>query len=199
MAIPLHILKLRQISSRIRARVYTTKDGDERSDAEKEETIQAIHKDLIQWRREMPFPLPKVDAPVPHFTSTWYDFNYHTHLTLLYRPTPLLPTLNGRRIKILADAASSSIRLASSMHRQGTFSQHWMNLHAVFMAAVAQVYVIATGSQQDGDGAARKDVLRMRAVDDVQLAVQLLASLEGRFPLARSVKELLRGILQRYT
>lgn len=193
MAIPLHILALRRISSKINRRVYSNPDTPRLTLAEREDIIRSLHKELIQWRRDMPFPLPKVDAQVPHLTSTWYDFNYYTHLAMLYRPTPLFPTLDQTRIKTLAEAASLSIRHASSMHQQGRFAFNWLNFLALYTSTISLVYSVT--AQPDD---LCKVLEETRATDDLRLSIELFDTLGIKFVTARKIKAIFSKIVEKY-
>ncbi|KAL2670312.1 hypothetical protein Neosp_014779 [[Neocosmospora] mangrovei] len=193
MAIPLHILALRRISSKINRRVYSNPDTPRLTLLEREEIIRSLHKELIQWRRDMPFPLPKVDAQVPHLTSTWYDFNYYTHLAMLYRPTPLFPTLDQTRIKTLAEAASLSIRHASSMHQQGRFAFNWLNFLALYTCTISLVYSVT--AQPDD---LCKVLEETRATDDLRLSIELFDTLGIKFVTARKIKAIFGKIVEKY-
>ncbi|RSL59570.1 hypothetical protein CEP54_007248 [Fusarium duplospermum] len=193
MAIPLHILALRRISSKINRQVYSNPDTPRLTLAEREEIIRSLHKELIQWRRDMPFPLPKVDVQVPHLTSTWYDFNYYTHLAMLYRPTPLFPTLDQTRIKTLAEAASLSIRHASSMHQQGRLAFNWLNFLALYTSTISLVYSVT--AQPDD---LCKVLEETRATDDLRLSIELFDTLGIKFVTARKIKAIFSKIVEKY-
>ena len=70
-AVPLHILKLRQICGRIFSRVYTNRN-QHLSAREKDAILEDLHQELISWRQGMPFPLPQSKTmPVPQFATAW--------------------------------------------------------------------------------------------------------------------------------
>ncbi|KAM0417118.1 hypothetical protein ACHAPT_012894 [Fusarium lateritium] len=193
MAIPLHILALRKISSKINKCVYTNPNTRHLTLEQKEDVIRSLHKELIQWRRDMPFPLPKVNAEVPHLTSTWYDFNYYTHLAMLYRPNPLFPTLDPSQIKTLAEAASLSIRHASSMHRQGRFAYNWLNFLAVYTSTISLVYAVT--AQPDDLCNVLEET---KATDDIQLSIELFDTLGTKFLTAGKIKGIFAKIVGKY-
>lgn len=193
MAVPLHILALRTITSKIARHVYSPPRTTKLTSDEREAIIRSLHQDLIAWRRNMPFPLPHVDAHVPHLTSHWYDFNYYTHLALLYRPTPLLPTLDQRRIRILADAASMSIRQAIEMHRQGRFAYNWLNLLQIFTSTLSLVYAI-TAQPDDLPTVLRET----KATGDLKLAIELFGTLGRKFSAAVTLEKMVQEIVTKY-
>lgn len=159
----------------------------------RQEIVRSLHQELIEWRRNMPFPLPSANSHVPHLSTTWYDFNYYTHLAMLYRPSPLLPTLDQPRVQILAEAAAMALRQASSMHRQERFAYNWLNLLSVFMSTLCLVYAITAQPNE------LVVVLEeSRATDDLQLAIELFEILSVKFSSAKRVLKMVQQVIQRY-
>jgi hypothetical protein len=105
MAVPLHILSLRRIAGNISRKVYGNVKNANLTLPEREAIIASLHQELLDWRRSMPFPLPDVNESVPHLNTTWYDFNYYTHLAMIYRPSPLFPVSDLKRIKNVGDGS----------------------------------------------------------------------------------------------
>ncbi|KAK2738013.1 hypothetical protein FQN55_000819 [Onygenales sp. PD_40] len=190
MAVPLHILGLRNIASDIGNRVHSIKGSQEQSPEEKEQTIQSIHKRLIEWRRSMPFPLPDLQQKVPHLCTSWFDFNYYTHVIMLYRPSPLYRTLNLPKVRILADASAMAIRQAISMHRQNRFSYNWLNLLAVFNSALSLMF--STTAQPDQLSLVLE---RTNAIDDLELAIELLEAFDKKFPSAKKIQRMIQVVV----
>ncbi|KAJ9488862.1 hypothetical protein VN97_g4448 [Penicillium thymicola] len=126
MAVPLHIQSLRRIAGNISRQVYGNVKNVNLTSPEREAIIASLHQELLDWRRSMPFPLPDVNESVPHLNTTWYDFNYYTQLAMIYRPSPLCPVSDLKRIKMLEMAASMSLRQAFSMHQQ-RFAYNWLD------------------------------------------------------------------------
>ncbi|OHE98380.1 hypothetical protein CORC01_06376 [Colletotrichum orchidophilum] len=193
MAVPLHILELRRIASNITTSVYSYRKSAGLSVEQREEITDSLHQRLLDWRRNMPFPLPNTDAAVPHLSSTWYDFNYYLHLAMLYRPSPLFPTLTQARVKILAEAASMSIRQVFNMHRQECLAYNWLNLLSIFTATLSLIY--ATTVQPDNLPSFLKD---KRAVADLELTIQLFHKLSVKFPVAGKIRRMVEQISTRY-
>ncbi|KAK1623800.1 hypothetical protein BDP81DRAFT_384062 [Colletotrichum phormii] len=193
MAVPLHILELRRIASDITTLVYSHRKSASLSVEKREEVTYSLHQRLLDWRRNMPFPLPHTDAAVPHLNSSWYDFNYYLHLAMLYRPSPLFPILTQSRVKILAEAASMSIRQVSNMHRQQCLAYNWLNLLSIFTATLSLIY--ATTVQPDNLTSVLKD---KRAVADLDLTIELFDKLSVKFPVAGKIRRMVEQISTRY-
>lgn len=193
LAIPLHILALRKIASKIQRIVYCSTTARNRSPEERATIIQVLHKELIEWRRNMPFPLPDSHPQVPQMSTSWYDFNFYTHLTFLYRPSPLSPTLDEQRVKILADAASMSIRQALNMHRQQRFAYNWLNLLSVFTVTLSLVY--ATTASPHSLASVLKG---SKAIQDLEAAMELFDIMSVKFPAAKKIGGMVQQIVIRY-
>ncbi|KAK1458647.1 hypothetical protein CCUS01_09124 [Colletotrichum cuscutae] len=193
LTVPLHILELRQIASNITTSVYSHRMSASLNAEQREEVSNSLHQRLLNWRRNMPFPFPNTDAAVPHLNSSWYDFNYYLHVAMLYRPSPLFPTLPEPRVKVLAEAASMSIRQVSNMHRQRCLAYNWLNLLSIFTATLSLIY--ATTVQPDN----LIFVLRDKgAVADLDLTIELFDKLSVKFPVAGKIRRMVEQISTRY-
>ncbi|CAI7654586.1 unnamed protein product [Penicillium viridicatum] len=193
MAVPLHILSLRRIAGNISRQVYGNVKNANLTSSECEAIIASLHQELLDWRRSMPFPLPDVNESVPHLNTTWYDFNYYTHLAMIYRPSPLFPVSDLKRIKVLEMAASMSLRQAFSMHQQQRFAYNWLNFLALFTATLSLIYAIT--AQPDD----LSTVLRnTRAIADLDLATQLFETLGLKFLAAKEIQGMIAKISRRY-
>ncbi|CAK7236010.1 hypothetical protein SBRCBS47491_009490 [Sporothrix bragantina] len=214
LSVPLHILALRQIASRIARQVYSPSASRVATAAaaaaekaacsgqtptasdsatSREAILTSLHQELVDWRRTMPFPLPDLDSRVPHLSSTWYDFNYYTHLASLYRPSPLFPVMDAQRVKILANAAAMALRHAFSLHQQQRLAYNWLNFLSIFTVSLSLIY--ATTAQPSNLAA----VLRQtRAIDDLGLAVELFEKFGIKFAAARKIRSMVSEIVARY-
>ncbi|KAI3545289.1 cytochrome P450 [Colletotrichum abscissum] len=165
LTVPLHILELRQIASNITTSVYSHRMSASLNAEQREELSNSLHQRLLNWRRNMPFPLPNTDAAVPHLNSSWYDFNYYLHVAMLYRPSPLFPTLPEPRVKVC-------------------LAYNWLNLLSIFTATLSLIY--ATTAQPDN----LISVLRDKgAVADLDLTIELFDKLSVKFPVAGVIEE----------
>ncbi|KAL2817956.1 fungal-specific transcription factor domain-containing protein [Aspergillus cavernicola] len=193
MAVPLHVLALRRIAGKISRQIYSNRQNADLSAQQREEIIHSLHQELLAWRRNMPFPLPDIHDRVPHLNTIWYDFNYYTHLAMIYRPSPLSPVLDPKRIKILEMAASMSLRQAFSMHKQRRLAYNWLNFLALFTATLSLIYAIT--AQPDG----LPTVLReTRAINDLDLALLLFETFGTKFLAATKIWNMVDEILRRY-
>ncbi|BCR99271.1 fungal specific transcription factor domain-containing protein [Aspergillus luchuensis] len=189
LSIPLHILSLRRIASEITTALHSPTNTPNQ---DRNKTLQTLHKKLLHWRRTMPFPLPPTPSPIPHLTSAWFDLNYYTHMTMLYRPSPLFPSLDEQKVKVLATAAAMAIRQAMNLHRQGRFAYNWLNLLGVFQSAVALMY--ATLARPDELGVV---VRKSKVVEDLGLVAELLRVFGRKFGVARRLERIVGVVVGR--
>ena len=193
MVVPLHILSLRRIAGKISRQVYGNVTKENMTPQEREGIIASLHQELLDWRRSMPFPLPDVNDSVPHHHTSWYDFNYYTHLAMIYRPSPLFPVSDLKRVKMLEMAASMSLRQAFSMHQQQRFAYNWLNFLALFTATLSLVYAVT--AQPDDLGAILRNT---RAIADLDLATQLFETFGLKFSAAKKIQDMIAEISRRY-
>lgn len=193
MAVPLHILALRKIAGKIARQVYSNRQAATLKAEEREEILHSLHKELIDWRRNMPFPLPDINGRVPHLTTNWFDLNYYTHLAMLYRPSPLLPTMDRERVKMLMEAASMSLRQVFNMHQQRRLSYNWLNLLTVFTSTLSLIY--STTVQPNDLVTILKET---KAIDDLDLAIEVFDTLGVKFPAANKIRRMIEEISRRY-
>ncbi|PCH04787.1 Transcription factor [Penicillium occitanis (nom. inval.)] len=190
MAIPLHILALRTIASDIGSKVHAVRNSDPAKQQMKEQTLQSLHRRLIEWRRTMPFPLPDLQSKVPHLCTNWFDFNYYTHVIMLYRPSPLCQTLDLAQLRVLAEASSMAIRQATTMHRQQRFSYNWLNLAVLFNATLSLMY--STTAQPNN----LSQVLESsKAIEDLELSIELLQAFSRKFASAKRIQGMIQIVL----
>ncbi|KAJ4424213.1 hypothetical protein N0V82_001079 [Gnomoniopsis sp. IMI 355080] len=193
LAVPLHILALRRIAGKIARKVYANNIPAFLTSNEREKILHSLHEELVDWRRNMPFPLPDISDRVPQLTSNWFDFNYYTHLAMIYRPSPMFPTMDHKRVKILEEAASMSIRQAYSMHRQGRFAYNWLNLLSIFTSTLSLIY--STNVQPDDLVTVLKQT---RAIEDLDLVIELFDTLGFKFSVANKLRGMVADISSRY-
>ncbi|KAJ5601751.1 hypothetical protein N7510_011285 [Penicillium lagena] len=189
MAVPLHILALRQIASDIGSQVHSSRYNHHKTPQQKEEIIQSLHKRLVEWRRSMPFPLPDLRSTVPHLCSSWFDFNYYIHVLSLYRPSPILPTLDSAKLKILAEASGMAIQQAINLHRQRRFAYNWLNLVSVFNSVLSLMYTTTT---QLDSLSPIPDCPKVLA--NFELAIELLETFEKKFPSATKIQGMVQTV-----
>ena len=193
MAVTAHILRLRKIANDVAGNVYCKRVVARFSENQRLEVQDKLHRDLVNWRQSVPFPLPDLDSRVPQGCMTWYDLNFYTHLVMLYRPSPLFPTLDVSRVGILAEASAMAIRHAHSMHLQKRYSFNWLNMLTLYNSVVALVYSVTVQPTNIATV-----IERTRAVEDLELADVLFQKLSQKFSAATTVAAMISQIIERY-
>ena len=112
---------------------------------------------------------------------------------MLYRPSPLSPTLSQARVKILLEAATMSIRQATNMHRQQRFAYNWLNLLAIFTSSLSLIYAITAQPNN------LVDVLKeTEVVHELESAMEILETLGIKFTAAKKIRHMIGEIVERY-
>ncbi|KAF2206250.1 hypothetical protein CERZMDRAFT_53539 [Cercospora zeae-maydis SCOH1-5] len=192
-AVTAHILRLRKIANDIATKVYCKRVVARFSDGERQEVLASLHRDLVDWRQSVPFPLPNLHRLVPQGCMSWYDLNFCTHLTALYRPSPLFPTLDVARVAILAEASAMAVRHASSMHLQKRLSFNWLTMLTLYNSVIALLYSVTVQPQSIATTVARSS-----AIEDLELAMQMFKVLGQKFPAAKKLDTLVAQLVDRY-
>jgi hypothetical protein len=92
-------------------------------------------------------------------------------------------------MKILAEASGMAIRQATNLHRQRRFAYNWLNLVAIFNSALSLMY---TSTAQNENLPLVLDY--SRAIDDLELAVELLEVFSGKFASAKKIQGMIRTV-----
>jgi hypothetical protein len=193
MTVTEHILQLRKIANDIATKVYCKRVVSRYTAVERQQTLEALHRNLVQWRQSVTFPLPNLHSRVPQGCTSWYDLNFYTHLTALYRPSPLFPTLDIDRINILTEAAAMAIRHANSMRLQKRLAFNWLTLLTIYNAVIALVYSVTVRPEN-----LATSLECLRAVEDLELAAELFSVLAEKFPASRTIGAMVAQIIDRY-
>ncbi|EXJ88183.1 hypothetical protein A1O1_05112 [Capronia coronata CBS 617.96] len=110
MSIPLHVIKLRRIFSRIYQCFYRKPQPDRDGaggdrDGRLNQIILSFRKELDTWR---------IDAPVlpwaVHYSTSYFDYLYYTTLILMYRPSSFNPSPDATCVVGCGDASIQVIR-----------------------------------------------------------------------------------------
>lgn len=82
-----------------------------------------------------------------------------------------------------------AIRQAINLHRQRRFAYNWLNLVAIFNSALSLMY---TSTAQTNDLALVLD--HGKAIDDLELAVELLEVFSTKFPSAKKIQGMIGAV-----
>ncbi|OQO00557.1 hypothetical protein B0A48_13047 [Cryoendolithus antarcticus] len=190
LSVPLHIVRLRRIAGRIFTRVYSGRNKHLNA-AQRDDILQTLHSELIDWRRSMPFPLPVSHAlPVPQFSTAWYDLNYYQHVLMLYRPSPLCPILTIEKVSVIAEAASMYVSQVSALQLEKRYAFNWLNLFSVFTVSLTLIY--STIAQP---GPLSEYLRGTKALDDLRTISGILAIYGRKFPSALKCMALVQDVV----
>ncbi|ANB15320.1 Stb5p [Sugiyamaella lignohabitans] len=188
--VTLHILSLRRIAGQILEKVYTPIAPSSSTLHDPRIIIDELHENLIEWRRNMPFPLNESQHPlIPHFTTAWFDLNYYNLVMMLFRPSPLLPSPPIENLKVVANAASMAIQQFTHMYRQSKLSFNWLNLVSVFSAALTLVFI----TNQTGWSTTYID--KETTIQDLELTEQLLIRFAMKHAPAKECLAIIKGVI----
>jgi hypothetical protein len=190
--VPLHILSLRQIASQIFDQVYSNKNKH-LEDSEQAEIFSRLHAQLLEWRRTIPFPLPRCQSlQIPHTSTSWYDYNYYMQLIMLYRPSPLCPVLTLEKVELIADASAMAIRHVEVMHDDHRYSYNWITLFNLFSMAITLIYSIM--AQPDPLPIYLK---RTDALSSLERASKVLGNFAQKYPTVARCRAIVQDVSER--
>jgi hypothetical protein len=171
-----HIIKLRQLQSRIQELFYSADTSQVLlQGADHHRSI--IRTQLDEWVSQAP---RYVRPTVVTFQSTeWFQIAHSHALLLLYRPSPANPVIDVDALQICADSAISLISAYSSLYAKNKITYTWIALHSLFMASITMLYTIWVSPEIRGSttkAVVKSNVLSCLALFDVMGDVWPLAS-----------------------
>ncbi|KAK9372352.1 fungal-specific transcription factor domain-containing protein [Lipomyces chichibuensis] len=132
-SIALHMVKLRQLATRILLSVHHTAQwGCPRPD---ESLLEELHRSLDNWKSN----LPRITI-APERTRMRVEIEYHEHLMLLYRPSPLFSVPSTSAAAICANSASTAIELYAALYSSLTNPPTFIACRGVFTAALTLLW-----------------------------------------------------------
>ncbi|KAK9351330.1 fungal-specific transcription factor domain-containing protein [Lipomyces doorenjongii] len=132
-SIALHMVKLRQLTTRILLSVHHTAQwACPRPD---ESLLEELHRSLDNWKSN----LPRITI-APERTRMRVEIEYHEHLMLLYRPSPLFPVPSTSAAAICANSASTAIELYAILYSSFTNPPTFIACRGVFTAALTLLW-----------------------------------------------------------
>jgi hypothetical protein len=135
----IHIIKLRQLGSRIQGTFYPT-------------NLEGVDPQLVLAQRDnMRTELENWIGSAPRYTLPtaavfqsveWFQIAYYHALLLLYRPSPACPEATVQALQTCADASITLITLYLTLYNKNKFAYTWVSLHSLFMASVTMLYTL---------------------------------------------------------
>ncbi|KAK9236424.1 fungal-specific transcription factor domain-containing protein [Lipomyces kononenkoae] len=137
-SIALHMVKLRQVATRILVSVHHTRQWT--SSPPDERLLEELHRSLDIWKAN----IPRITI-APERTRMRVEIEYHEHLMLLYRPSPLFPAPSASATAICANSASTAIELYAILYSSFTNPPTFIACRGVFTAALTLLWAHFSG------------------------------------------------------
>ncbi|KAF2011985.1 hypothetical protein BU24DRAFT_465561 [Aaosphaeria arxii CBS 175.79] len=140
----IHIVKLRQIQSRIQALFYSANPASLLTQGISYHQTE-LRSQLEDWIAQA----PRYSRPtMATFQSQdWFQIAYSHALLLLYRPSPGNPIIDSAALQLCADAAISLISSYSSLYAKNKITYTWIALHSLFMASITMLYTLSVSPE----------------------------------------------------
>ncbi|KAE8152881.1 hypothetical protein BDV25DRAFT_127638 [Aspergillus avenaceus] len=186
MTIPVQVVRLRRIFSRIYRYLYNNQPPPPPADVSL--TLLHFRQELDDWRRNAP-----VYPPALLYSTSYYDYLYATTLLLMHRPSPRNPTPDATSIVSCGDASIQVIRSYWDSYSVGKLKWIWLTLSQVYFAGITILWCLNQNllTVRDGHVAAWQpnDQMMRRAI---QAVVVLLEEFGKRRPGVERLAETFR-------
>ncbi|OCF55457.1 hypothetical protein L486_06940 [Kwoniella mangroviensis CBS 10435] len=145
-----HIIKLRRLGGIILSTVYSVSgEQNSHSETERSNIIHNLHKQLDIWLSECPLS-PADDenngnsdsGSMIHTSYSWFLLNYQQLLCLLYRPSPLVPSMNEEKLKILHESSLNCVELYLNLYKANKVSYNLINISSQFLSCISLLYCL---------------------------------------------------------
>ncbi|THC90541.1 hypothetical protein EYZ11_010004 [Aspergillus tanneri] len=186
MTIPVQVVRLRRIFSRIYRYLHNNQPPPEPSEVA--HMLSHFRQELDDWRRNAP-----VYPPALLYSTSYYDYLYATTLLLMYRPSPRNPTPDATSIVSCGDASIQVIRSYWDSYSVGKLKWIWLTLSQTYFAGITILWCLNHDllAVRDGHPAAwQPDDQTMRRA--IQAVVVLLEEFGKRRPGVERLAETFR-------
>ncbi|KAJ5729540.1 uncharacterized protein N7483_004048 [Penicillium malachiteum] len=135
MTIPLQVIRLRRIFSRIYRYLY---NGLPRPPShEVAATLDQFRREVDDWRMRAP-----VYPSALLYSTSYYDYLYYTTILLMYRPSPRNPTPDITSIVSCGDSSIQVIRSYWDSYSVGKLKWIWLTLSQVYFAGITILWCL---------------------------------------------------------
>lgn len=100
-------------------------------------TLRGFRHELDAWRTSAPL-LPAA----LHYSTSYFDYLYHTALLLLYRPSPLHPTPDAPCVVACGDSSVQVVRSYWDSYALGKIKWIWLTLCQIYAAGTTMLWCI---------------------------------------------------------
>ncbi|KAJ6105120.1 hypothetical protein N7523_010194 [Penicillium sp. IBT 18751x] len=135
MTIPLQVIRLRQIFSRIYRYLYSSLPR--LSPQEVATMLGQFRREVDDWRMAAP-----VYPSALLYSTSYYDYLYYTTLLLMYRPSPRNPTPDVTSIVSCGDSSIQVIRSYWDSYSVGKLKWIWLTLSQVYFAGITILWCL---------------------------------------------------------
>ncbi|WVW82313.1 hypothetical protein I302_104319 [Kwoniella bestiolae CBS 10118] len=168
-----HITKLRRLGGVILSTVYSV-SGEQNTLPEegRSNIIHDLHKQLDTWLAECPLSPSDDDQPqdgdsgsMIHTSYSWFLLNYQQLLCLLHRPSPLFPSMNGEKLKVLHESSLNCVELYLNLYKSNKVSYNLINISNQFLSCISLLYCLCEFDSRDKtllENAAWKEEVKKR-------------------------------------
>ncbi|PYH96581.1 hypothetical protein BO71DRAFT_481858 [Aspergillus ellipticus CBS 707.79] len=187
MTIPLQVVRLRRIFSRIYRYLFNNQPPP--PPTEVSITLSHFRQELDDWRRAAP-----VYPSALLYSTSYYDYLYATTLLLMYRPSPRNPTPDGTSIVSCGDASIQVIRSYWDSYSVGKLKWIWLTLSQIYFAGITILWCLNQNFHAVREGlvaAWKPEDQKMRRA--IQAVVVLLEEFGKRRPGVERLAETFRN------
>ncbi|KAB8238042.1 guanine deaminase [Aspergillus alliaceus] len=169
MTIPVQVVRLRRIFSRIYRYLYNNQPPPPPADVSL--TLLHFRQELDDWRRNAPvYPAALL------YSTSYYDYLYATTLLLMHRPSPRNPTPDATSIVSCGDASIQVIRSYWDSYSVGKLKWIWLTLSQIYFAGITILWCLNQNflAVKDGHPAAWQpnDQMMRRAIQAVVVVLE---------------------------
>ncbi|KAL2870691.1 putative C6 transcription factor [Aspergillus lucknowensis] len=136
MTIPIQVIRLRRIFSRIYRYLYSANQPPP-SPTELSLTLRRFRHELDDWRTSSP-----IYPPALLYSTSYFDYLHATTLLLLYRPSPRNPTPDPSGIISCGNASIAVIRSYWDSYSVGKLKWIWLTLSQIYFAGVTILWCL---------------------------------------------------------
>ncbi|KAJ5569515.1 uncharacterized protein N7459_008945 [Penicillium hispanicum] len=135
MTIPVQVIRLRRIFSRIYRYLYSGLPCP--SPQEVTVTLGQFRREVDEWRMSAP-----VYPSALLYSTSYYDYLYYTTLLLMYRPSQRNPTPDATSIVSCGDSSIQVIRSYWDSYSVGKLKWIWLTLSQVYFAGITILWCL---------------------------------------------------------
>ncbi|KAL4779151.1 fungal-specific transcription factor domain-containing protein [Aspergillus varians] len=146
MTIPIQVIRLRRIFSRIYRYLYSPNQPSP-SPNELSLNLRHFRQELDDWRTSSP-----IYPPALLYSTSYFDYLHATTLLLMYRPSPRNPTPDETSINSCGNASIAVIRSYWESYSVGKLKWIWLTLSQIYFAGITILWSLNRNFHSINDG-----------------------------------------------